>query len=512
MYANYFSTSYSEKDSTLLQPDKLTASYATTPESVNTLRHQWWLLLAVGLGTFLFALDIHIVNLALPTLAQDFDSQFSTVEWVPLSYSLTLSSLVLGVGRLGDLWSKKRLYLIGIIIFALSSLGCGTAATISWLIVARVFQGVGAVFVAVLAPAIVAEAFPYQGRGTALGIIGSTGWAGVSIGPPLGGFLLNNFGWSSIFLVNIPVCILSILLTLWLVPTKSHRSHSKVSFDYTGGILLAMSLTFFILGITRWQEEYSVSSMFILLAISAISTVLLLISQTTTTHPIIDVELFESWEFSLSLLLTFIGYAFINTVLFILPFFLELALNFSTNKTGLLIAMLAVVGTCMGPVAGWLADTLGERTISTTGLLSCLIGCWAMSTFSQELTTLGYFLRMLPIGVGYALFQAPNQSEMVGRVSYDRISTVSGLFFFSKALGQVIGTTFIGILFSSLVMSQLQSGSTDSIMQAPSEALVFGEQVSFRIIFVIMAAATLISIYLLKQDIDNKRLSTESND
>ncbi|NES24672.1 MAG: MFS transporter, partial [Symploca sp. SIO3E6] len=145
----------------------MTNTQANTIES----SRQWWLLFAVGLGTFLFSLDVHIVNLALPTLVEELHSDFATVEWVPLSYSLVLAILVLCVARLGDIWSKKWLYLIGLTAFTTSSLVCGTASTIHLLIAARIFQGFGAVFIAVLTPAIVTEVFPSEKRGLALGLI-----------------------------------------------------------------------------------------------------------------------------------------------------------------------------------------------------------------------------------------------------------------------------------------------------------------------------------------------------
>ena len=226
----------------------------STQDSEIAISKQWWILFAVSLVTFVFSLDVHIVNLALPTLVEDLHSDFATVEWVPLSYSLVLAILVLCVARLGDMWSKKWLYLIGLTAFTTSSLVCGIATTIYLLIAARIFQGIGAVLIAVLSPAIVTEVFPDAKRGLALGIITSTGWAGVSLGPTVGGVLIEHLGWRSVFLVNVPICTIGIVLVMLTVSRGSSPTDQKY-FDFGGALLLGITLTCFLLGMTRIQEE-----------------------------------------------------------------------------------------------------------------------------------------------------------------------------------------------------------------------------------------------------------------
>ncbi|WP_293118211.1 MFS transporter [Okeania sp. SIO1I7] len=457
---------------------------------------QWWLLLAVSLGTFLFSLDVHVVNLALPRLVEDLHSDFATVEWVPLSYSLVLAVLVLCVARLGDLWSKKWLYIIGLAAFTISSLVCGIAPTINLLIAARIFQGFGAVFIAVLAPAIATEVFPDAKRGLALGIITSTGWAGVSLGPTVGGVLLEHLGWRSVFLVNVPVCLIGIVLAMLTIPGGSNNKNRK-GFDFWGALILAITLTCFLLGMTRIQgEDLDGNITWVLLAVSVMGCVSFLWSQKQSDRPLLNLSLFRSLELSLSLLLSSISYAFSTGVIFIMPFFLVLVKHYSEQKVGLLIAVLPILAICVGAVAGYLADRFGERSISTIGMVLLLIGCLTISTFSEELTVKGYVLRVLPYGIGFGLFQAPNQSAIMGSVPPQYLGVASGLWFFSRAFGQVMGITLIGIMFSRLSASQLPADTPFSVITAPVEALVFGEQASFHIISALLVVAVVISVFL----------------
>ncbi|NEO42944.1 MAG: MFS transporter [Moorea sp. SIO4A3] len=472
--------------------------------SETAISKEWWVLFAVSLGTFLFSLDVHIVNLALPTLVEDFHSDFATVEWVPLSYSLMLAVLVLCVARLGDMWRKKLLYIIGLTAFAISSLVCGTATTIYLLIAARIFQGFGAVFIAVLTPAMVTEVFPNEKRGFALGIIASTGWAGVSLGPTVGGLLIEHWGWRSAFLINVPISLIAMVLVIVLAPGGTSHSGQKY-FDFRGALVLAITLTCFLLGMTRLQEgDLGGNITLVFLAVAVIGFVSFLLSQKQSAQPLLNLSLFRTMELSLSLILSVFCYTFVNAVVFILPFFLELVNHYSEQKVGLLIAVIPILGICVAPVAGSLADRFGERSISTIGMTLLLIGCLAISTFSEELTVKGYLLRIIPFGIGYGLFQPPNQSAIMGSVPRQYLSVGSGLWFFSRALGQVMGITLIGILFSRLSASQLQLDTPFSVTTAPVEALVFGEQVSFRIVSAILVIAVVICGFLWQRQ--NQRL------
>lgn len=452
----------------------------------------------MGIGTFLFSLDVHIVNLALPTLVQALQTDFATVAWVPLSYSLMLSILVLGVARLGDLWNRKGLYLGGLGLFTLSSLACGIAPTIQLLITARVFQGAGAVFIAVLTPAIVTTAFPEAKRGLALGIIASVGWTGVSFGPTAGGLLLEYLGWRAGFLVNVPICLVSLLLVTRLVP-QTERPLAQKSFDWLGACLLSVTLTSFLIGLTRLQAaDLGGFRTLAWLGLAIAGLASFLICQSRTANPLIELPLLRSWKLSLSLILSLLVYTFINAVMFSLPFFLELVRQYPQQTVGLMVSVMPILGVCSAPVAGYLADRFGERGVSTAGVGLLLIGCLAVSTFSEDLTVTGYILRMLPVGIGFGLFQPPNQSAILSSVPGAFLSLASGLWFFSRSLGQIVGISFISGLISILVASQLPGQEAIGMTTAPATALVFSHQVSFRWLSTLLLMALVLSQVLLR--------------
>ncbi len=209
-----------------------------------------WVLLGIGLGVLMSTLDVGIINVALPTLVQSLQTTFPQAQWTVLSYILVSSGLVLGATRLGDIWGKKYLYLGGLVLFTLSSLLCGIAPNIHWLIAFRALQGLGAVFISGLGLAIITEVFPSSERGRAVGVIGSLVSLGIALGPSAGGLLLGWAGWRSIFLINVPLGIIASVLVSRVVPL-SPSSGIKQRFDPFGAILALITLGSFGLGMNR---------------------------------------------------------------------------------------------------------------------------------------------------------------------------------------------------------------------------------------------------------------------
>ncbi|MEH1795138.1 MFS transporter [Nostoc sp.] len=237
-----------------------------------------WVLLGVGLGVFMSTLDVGIINVALPTLVQAFDTSFPTTQWAVLSYQLVSSGLVLGATRLGDMWGKKSLYQGGLVLFTLSSLLCAFAPSIEWLIAFRALQGLGAVFISGLGLAIITEVFPSSERGRAVGVIGSVVSLGIAFGPSAGGLLLSWSGWRSIFSINVPLGIVASFLVVRVVP-PSARIEGKQKFDFFGAILALLTLGSFGLGMTLGQSQgFGSTNALILLAIAGVSfTIFLLV-------------------------------------------------------------------------------------------------------------------------------------------------------------------------------------------------------------------------------------------
>ncbi|MEH2123775.1 MFS transporter [Nostoc sp.] len=458
---------------------------------------KWWVMLAIGMSAFVCTVDINIVNLALPTLIQSLHTSFATIQWVSLSYLLVCAAFILIAARLGDMWNKKWLFLGGLILFTIGSVLCGTAPNIGFLIGFRVLQGLGAVLIGVIGSAIIAEVFPKEERGRALGIINGINWIGVASGPSVGGLLISLVGWRLIFLVNVPISIIAILIVALTVP-DSVRREAKKSFDIAGAILIAVTLSCFAFSMTTVQNEgFGSPIALILLAIAAISLWCFLIVETRSNSPMIDLKIFRSVELSFGLLMRLIVAAVMAGMIFILPFFLELVKQYSVQQTGFLLAVTSIFTAVIAPIAGTLSDRFGSRIISLIGLVLVVFGYLAISTFDTQLTVLGFILRMILLQVGLGMFTSPNSSAVMGSVPPERLGIASGLLSLSNILGQTTGLALTGTLFSFLTTINANLAPKTDITEAPIEALVESVQMSFRFFVPIIMLAIVLAGYLL---------------
>ena len=460
-------------------------------------------MLGVGMGVFMATLDTSIVNISLPTLVNDLNTDFSTITWIILSYVLVLTSLMLGVARLGDMYDKKKLYMIGLGLFTFASLLCGLAPDVYWLIGFRALQGFGAAMTQALGTAIITEVFPAQERGRALGIIGTTVSTGIAIGPPLGGLLIGLVGWRSIFLVNLPVGILAVLVVNRFVPSSTTRPNQR--FDAAGAVILFVTLASYALGMTLWQQQ-GLEAPFtrILLFAAIIGLILFLLLETRIRQPMIDLRLFRNVLFSLNLLMGFLVFT-VMAGMFIMPFFLELVKGYPVQTVGLIMIANPIATGLIAPLAGSLSDRFGSRGISLVGLIIIVIGCLTVSTLNQNVTALGFILRLIPIGIGIGMFQSPNNSAIMGAAPRDRLGVASGLLSLSRTLGQTTGLPMIGALFTSLVLaySGLPTG-TDVTTASPLD-LVAGINGTYRVAALIISVSLVLAAIALWLDNRRKR-------
>ncbi|MDY6939494.1 MAG: MFS transporter [Cyanobacteriota bacterium] len=456
---------------------------------------KWWAMLGLSIGVFLFALDVYVVNLALPIMVESLHTDFATIQWVILSYLLAISVFVLSAAKLGDTFGKKQLYILGLIVFTFGSALCALSPTVEWAIAFRFVQGLGAAFISGLGTATIVEIFPKKQRGLALGIRSGVFGLGITIGPTVGGLLVALGGWPLIFWVNVPIGILGCIMVARLVPSSPVRDLPP-RFDLVGTVVLTLVLTAFTLGITQIQTQglHSVGTI-ALLIFSAIGCVGFLILQTRVTEPTIDFKLFRSVEFSLGLVLRFLGNFVMAAAIFILPFFLELVQHYSPERTGLLLGIPPVIIAVTAPVAGILADRFGARIISSIGLLSIAVGCLAMSRFEADLTLPQYIAGVAPYAMGVGLFQSPNNSAIMGAAPQERLGVASGLLSLSRILGQTTGVPLVAALFSFVTLTSANLAPHVDITDAPIESLVLGMHAAFGAIAVLSIVSTAIALF-----------------
>ncbi len=449
-------------------------------ESNSVNRTKWMSLLAIGMGVFMGTLDMSIVNVSLPTLVQEFETSFATIQWVILGYVLVVTSMMLGAARLGDMFVKKRLYCLGLGLFTIGSLLCGFAPTVGWLIAFRILQGCGAVINQALGMAIIVEVFPDSERGRALGFMGSIVSVGLAMGPAIGGIIVGMIGWRWIFWVNVPICIFAVLVVVRFLPTTIPYI-GKQRFDLWGAFAILMTLGFYSIGMTMGQDtgfSSRVVQMFLILA--GIGFFAFPLLEKHMDQPMVDLSLFKNILFSTNLVMGLLTFIVLGGGVFILPFFLQLVLGYPPQVIGFLLMAIPVTVAIVAPLAGAVSDRYGPRGISLIGLLILAAGCFSISTCHEGMSAWGYILRTIPLGLGIGTFQSPNNSAVMGAAPQKRLGVASGLLALSRNLGQTTGIPLVGCLFTAMAQASVGS-QTANIEALPERALVAGLSGAYRV-------------------------------
>jgi len=454
---------------------------------------KWYVMAAVVMSTFLATIDSSIVNVALPTLVRDLDADFATVQWVVLAYLLTLATLLLSMGRLGDMVGKKPIYTAGFVVFTTGSVLCGLAPTVYWLIGFRVLQAIGAAMAFALGMAIVTEAFPPNERGKALGINGTVVSVGVMVGPTLGGLLIDALSWHWIFFVNLPVGIVGTLMALRFVP--AFKPAGRQRFDYVGAASLFISLMALLLALTLGQRLGFGDPRIVLLFMGwAIFLAVFIVIEWRSDQPMIDLRLFQNSLFSINLITGLMTFVAMGGTIFLMPFYLENVLGYGTRQVGLLMAVVPIALGVVAPVSGALSDRFGTRPITVVGLMALLVGYYVMRTLDTQTTMLGYVLHFLPVGVGMGVFQSPNNSAIMGAAPHGRLGVASGLLSITRTLGQITGVAVLGALWAGRVVYYTGTVLAGGATTASAAAQVAGLHDTFLTNMVLMALALVLGI------------------
>ncbi len=439
------------------------------PEGVDYSR-KWLVLIAIAMAIFLGTIDGSIVNVALPTLADEFGTSFGVVQWVSLGYLLTQATLTLGFGRLGDIMGKKPIFTAGFGVFTVFSVVAGLAPTIGFLIAARVFQAVGAAMIFALGFAITTEAFPSNERGMALGINGAMVSLGIIAGPVLGGILIDLASWRWIFLVNLPIGIIGTMTAIAFVPNTKPKTAQR--FDWLGAGVFFVALLSLLSALTYGQEIGFVTGPVLFgFVLAAVALVAFLLIERHVDHPMVDLSLFEDRDLSVNLTMGFLQFVAIAGLFLILPFYLEDVLGFSTRVVGLLLASVPVTLGIIAPFSGALSDRLGTRPVTTAGVVVTFAGfALAALLYDTETSALQFVLAGLVIGAGFGLFQSPNNSAILGSVPPSRLGITSGLLTINRITGQIVGIAVLGTIWAARTVSYAGGGTAESAPPAAQAA------------------------------------------
>lgn len=445
-----------------------------------------WALASLSLSMLMPSLDTSIANVGLPTLARAFDASFQDVQWVVLSYLLAITTLIVSAGRLGDIFGRRRLLLLGIALFTAASVLCGVAPTLWLLIAARVAQGLGAALMMALTVAMVGETVPKAKTGSAMGLLGTMSAIGTTLGPSLGGVLIAGLGWPVIFLVNLPLGLLNFFLAHRYLPVDRRGPKAgRADFDGIGTLLLALTLAAYALSMTMGRGHFGLLNM-ALLSAAAFGIGLFAYSQTRTPSPLLRLEMFGNKTLCASLAMSALVSTVMMATLVVGPFYLSRALGLDAALVGLTMSAGPLVAALTGIPAGRIVDHFGAPRMTAVGLVGMVAGLLALSMASGISGAAGYIAAIVVVTANYALFQAANNTSIMTNIRPDQRGVVSGMLSLSRNLGLITGASVMGAVFTA-------ASATTDITMAPPEAVAKGMQITFAVagalIVVALAAA-----------------------
>jgi EmrB/QacA subfamily drug resistance transporter len=442
-------------------------------------------LVSLSLAMLLSSLGTSIANVGLPSLAQAFSASFQQVQWVVIAYLLVITTLIVSVGRFGDLVGRRRLLLCGIALFTLASACCALAPNLGLLIAARALQGLGAAIMMALTLALVGETVAKGKTGGAMGLLGTMSAIGTALGPALGGVLIGEFGWRSMFLISVPLGMATWLLAQRYLPDDRPAQSARTGFDPAGTLLLALSLAAYALAMTLGRAHFGLPNIVLLLA-ACLGLGLFVRVESRVAAPLVRLALFRDSRFSGSLAMSLLVTTVMMATLLVGPFYLSQTLRLSAMEIGLVLSVGPLVAVLTGVPAGRIVDRCGAPGMTLAGLLGMALGCLMLSVVPESFGVGGYLAPMVVLTLGYAVFQTANNTAVMLDVAPDQRGVVSGLLNLSRNLGLVTGASALGAVFA------LASRAVD-IGTAHPQAIASGLRTTFLVALGLIVVACLIA-------------------
>ena len=405
------------------------------------------------LSSFLTPFMGSSVNVALPAIADDLNMSAIMLSWVATSYLLSAAAFLVPLGRVADIWGRKRVFVIGMGVFALASALCAFAPSAGFLIAARWVQGIGSAMIFGTSIALLTSVYPIQERGKALGMTVAVVYVGGAAGPVLGGFLTTFLGWRSIFLVILP----GILGVIWIGTRKlvgDWREAEGERYDHLGATFYVLSLTAIIVGFSFLSEIIGI----VLMAVGTFLLATFVLWELRERSPVLDMRLFtHNRTFAFSNVAALINYAATFAVSFMMSLYLQYVEGFNAHETGMILVSQMVVMAVFSPVAGKLSDVIEPRIIASVGMGVNSIGL-ALISFFREGTEVWMMVAVLAfLGFGFALFSSPNTNAIMSAVEKRNYGIASASVGTMRLVGQVlslgIATMFIAVYVGSAEMS-----------------------------------------------------------
>jgi EmrB/QacA subfamily drug resistance transporter len=401
-------------------------------------------LLVVTIAVFVFPFMGSAVNIALPTIGKELALDAVTLGWIATAYLLSSAALLVPLGRIADIYGRKKIFTCGIVIFTLSSLFSGMANSATMLISCRVFQGVGGAMLAGTAAALLTTVFPANERGKVLGIYVAAAYIGLSLGPVLGGVLTERLGWRSIFFLGALLGLAVIGVVLWKLKGEWTGAKGE-KFDFAGSVIYILGLVALVYGFTLLPAMSGVG-----LIIGGIIGLSAFVRwEMRTRSPLLDVNLFRnSKAFTLSNLAALINYSATFAITFLMSLYLQYLKGFNPGSAGLILVAMPAMQAIFSPLAGRLSDRIEPRLIASAGMALTTIGL-IIFIFLNEATPLGLIIgNLLLIGFGFALFVSPNTNAVMSSAPNTAYGVASAMLATMRQVGMVLSMGIAMLMFT----------------------------------------------------------------
>lgn len=453
-------------------------------------KRRWKILVILNLFVFMSTLDGSIVNIALPVISNDLNLPIAKTEWVVSSYLIAICTLILFFGKLGDIFGKIKVFRLGTVIFIIGSLLCGLSSSLSFLIVCRVVQALGASMTMANSQGIVTDIFPARERGKALGLIGTFVSLGSIAGPSLGGLIVSALGWEYIFWVNIPVGLIAIVFAWKLLPKDFTMVKAKV--DVPGSLLFAVFIISFFAGLLLGQQAgYTDPRIIGAFVLAVITFIIFLWVETHKPEPMLHLSLFKNPLFSLSILCGFLVFVANFCFNIISPFYTQNILLLSPSSAGFLLMLFPITMAIVAPLSGSLSDKIGSELLTFLGLLVMVMAQIGLATLhdGSSITLVGILVAML--GLGSGLFQSPNNSLVMSTVPRTQLGIAGSVNSLVRNVGMVVGISLATTTLFSVMSHKAGYRVTGLIPNRPD---IFLE--GMHIVFIGSASICLIAAIL----------------
>ena len=418
--------------------------------SLGPIPYYWVAAIVVCVGTFLGVVDNSITNIALPTLSNEFGRPAEDVVWVALSFIVVSTGLSLTMGRLGDIYGRKMLYVVGFIVLTIATGLSAISGSLEELIGTRVLQAVGSAMTMANGAAIITAAFPPSKRGTGLGLMVSTVGAGAMAGPALGGVLLDLIDWRAIFWTRVPLGVVGTFLA-WRLLVDGSPDNRPRGLDIPGALLLFGMLGCLTFGINRggtigWTSPFMITTF----ALSAIFLVGFIVVERRTFSPIVDLGLFKGRGFSFGISAAILQFMGMSASLYLTPWLWQFGRGFSPIEIAAVMLPMPMAMMLWSPISGRISDRLSSRPLTTAGMIMVCAALFLLSRTTVDTSPVDFGLRMLLLGIGTSTFSTPNTAVIMSAVPPQRLGTASAAQTTARTIGNAIGAAIWVAIFVSV--------------------------------------------------------------